>query len=232
LSEQADTRWRDDLSAYLLGALPAGEAEGLEAHLESCETCQQELRWLRPVIEVLSDSVERIDPPRELRERLMAEVREDAVRLAQAAEEPARPPFGERMRGFMLRPATALAATAVIGAGAVGYVVAGSDGGRETTVIQASGPADLSATLSREGDTGTLKLAGVKQPAGKQVYQAWVQRGTRVLPSAPMRVRPDGIATARIPGLDRADNVMVTLEDRPGRAQPTTSPLVTLELKS
>lgn len=225
MSDQEHTPWRDDLAAYLLGSLPDREAAELEAHLESCEPCRTELRWLRPAIETLADSVERLVPPAGLRTRLMAEVREDASKAREPA--PARRPLGERLRGFMLRPATALAATAVIGAGVGGYVVAGSDGDREKTVIM-----ERNATLSKEGDAGTLELTGVKQPSGSQVYQAWVQQGTRVSPSSQLDMHADGTATARIPNLDGADNVMVTLEDRPGRTQPTTNPLVTLQLDS
>ncbi|MEK6276764.1 MAG: anti-sigma factor [Actinomycetota bacterium] len=229
MSDQGHTRWRDDLAAHLLGSLPDEEGAELEAHLETCEPCRNELRWLRPAIEVLSDSAARIEPPAELRTRLMAEVREDASKAAEPAS--ARRPLGERFRGFMLRPATALAATAVIGAGVGGYVVAGSDGDRETTVFMEQ-EGEVSATLSSEGEAGTLELTGVKRPSGSQVYQAWVQQGTRVSRSSQLDMRADGSASARIPNLDSADNVMVTLEDRPGRTQPTTNPLVTLELES
>jgi hypothetical protein len=227
VSADEHTRWREEIAAYLLGSLEDNEAAELERHLETCEACRTELGWLRPAIEVLSDSAPRLQPPPELRRRLLAEVR------AEAGEDPerSRPPFSERMRSLVLRPATALAASAVVAAGVAGYVVAGDDGGGETTVFMEQQGA-VSARLSEGGDSGRLLLSGVKRPAGRQVYQAWIQRGTTVSASSQLRMGPDGRASARIDGLEGADNVMVTLEDRPGRRQPTTSPLVTLELAS
>ena len=79
---------RDDLAAYALGALDTAEAIELERHLEGCERCQEHLRWLDPALGALSESVERVEPPRELRERLMTEVRADAG--MRAAMEPSR----------------------------------------------------------------------------------------------------------------------------------------------
>jgi anti-sigma-K factor RskA len=230
LSEQGHTRWRDDLPAHLLGALPAEEAGELEAHLETCESCRNELRWLRPVIEVLSDSVERVEPPTELRERLMAEVRDDARRAAEA--KPARRPLAERMRAFMLRPATALAATAVIGAGVAGYVIS-DEGGDSVTTISDSGlnQPGVSAMLERKGDSGTLELAGLRQLRSAEVYQAWVQHGKRIQPSSLFEARRDGTASAAIPrDLDGADAVMVTIEPRGGSDEPTSDQLVSVAL--
>ena len=46
-------RWRADLAAYLLGSLEAEETEALEGHLEACERCRDELRWLQPAIDTI-----------------------------------------------------------------------------------------------------------------------------------------------------------------------------------
>ena len=55
-------RWSEDLAAYLLGALERDEAEALERHLEGCERCREEMRWLRPAVQTLPESVERAEP--------------------------------------------------------------------------------------------------------------------------------------------------------------------------
>jgi anti-sigma factor RsiW len=39
-------RFDEDLAAYALGALPPDDAAELERHLEGCEVCRQQLRWL------------------------------------------------------------------------------------------------------------------------------------------------------------------------------------------
>ena len=38
-------------AAYAIGALPAAEVPGFEAHLASCEHCQRELDALRPIVD-------------------------------------------------------------------------------------------------------------------------------------------------------------------------------------
>ena len=52
----------DELAAYLLDALEPGEAAELERHLAGCEECRAELEWLRPAVQLLPESVERVEP--------------------------------------------------------------------------------------------------------------------------------------------------------------------------
>ncbi|HYC81404.1 MAG TPA: zf-HC2 domain-containing protein, partial [Solirubrobacterales bacterium] len=132
MSEIEHERWREELSAYLLGALAPDEAEALKRHLEGCGPCREELRWLAPARDALPETVARVQPPPALRERLLAEVREDA--------RAARGEAGER-RGFLAwlgevagprwRPLAAGAALLLIVAAVVGYEIGseGSDGG-------------------------------------------------------------------------------------------------------
>ena len=69
---------RDDLVAYSLGALDPREAGAIEAHAPSCARCMRELEALAPAIAVLGESVEQMEPPPELRERVLGIVREEA----------------------------------------------------------------------------------------------------------------------------------------------------------
>ena len=66
------------VSAYVMQALPPDEAAALEAHLESCSQCRQELEALRP----LADSFvfwpsDVLRPPASLRERLAQRIAAD-----------------------------------------------------------------------------------------------------------------------------------------------------------
>jgi anti-sigma-K factor RskA len=222
------SRFRDDLAAYMLGALEQHESEELERHLATCEECSERLRWLGPAAELLSESVERRDPPPQLRDRIMAQVRADAEprQSARPAPEPRR-----SLRSFLLRPAIAVAGAALIAAGAAGYLI-GGDGGGATTTYEAR-QASVTASLVRDGDNGTLELTGLSQLPAGEVYQAWVQRGQRVLPSSLFAARADGTAIAAIPhDLDGADRVMVTREPRGGSRKPTGRPLVSVGLRS
>ncbi|MDP9384766.1 MAG: zf-HC2 domain-containing protein, partial [Actinomycetota bacterium] len=84
-------RWADDLGAYLLEALPDGERQGFEAHLEACERCREELAELSVAADALPASVEQFSPPPELRDRIMAVVNAEAELLAAAGPGADRP---------------------------------------------------------------------------------------------------------------------------------------------
>jgi anti-sigma factor ChrR (cupin superfamily) len=59
------------VSAYVVRALPAGEAAAFEAHLESCSQCRQELETLRPVADsFVLWPTDVLRPPSTLQERL------------------------------------------------------------------------------------------------------------------------------------------------------------------
>jgi len=227
-------RWRADLAAYLLGSLEAEETEALEGHLEACERCRDELRWLQPAIDTIGESVPQLEPPPGLRVRLMAEVRSDAAELAPRTapdagrDAPSRRPRG--FRAFFWRPAVALTAVALIGAVIGGYALRGN-GGRDTTTFPGPHSGSVRASLERRGDSGTLVMTGLKQLPKSDVYEAWVQRNHRIQPSSLFDAGRNGKATAAIPHhLDGANAVMVTIEPRGGSKQPSSSPVVSVPL--
>ena len=69
---------RDDLVAYSLDALDPQEAAEIEAHAPGCARCTRELEALVPAVAVLGESVEQLEPPPELRERVLGIVREES----------------------------------------------------------------------------------------------------------------------------------------------------------
>jgi anti-sigma-K factor RskA len=217
------SRWQDDLAAYLLGSLEPREAEQFERHLDGCEECRERRSWLEPALQTLPESVERIEPPPELRERVLAEVRSDAARRSGEARRPA-------PRRWLLRPAIGLAALALLGAALAGYALnREGDDATTTPVVQGDG---VTARLERKGDSGTLEMASVERLPAGQIYQAWVQNGDQIRPSSLFDARADGTASAAIPhGLDRADAVMVTIEPRGGSDEPSSRALVSVPLE-
>ena len=217
-------RWSDDLAAYVLDALEPAEAAAMERHLETCKECSAQLRWLRPATDLLPETVPRLQPPPELRERVMAEVRGDAERQAPAAAR-------GRWRNLLLRPAVGLAGAAVIAAGLGGYLIADDQGGDNQQTIPGPQGGAVTANLVRQGDSGTLELTGLSPLPANTVYQAWVQRDGMVIPSSLFAPRADGTASAAIPAhLDGADQVMVTREPKGGSPQPTHKPLVSVPI--
>jgi anti-sigma-K factor RskA len=217
-------RWSEDLAAFVLGALERAEAAAVERHLEGCSRCQEEMRWLQPALQTLPESVERIEPPPQLRESLMAEVRTDA-RAQTTAERPAR----GRSWGWLLKPAAGFAVIALLVAGVVGYEVGkdGSDGGGGTTVERQVG--GINVKMVQEGNSGTLQLAGVHQLPPDKVLEAWVEREGQV-EAVPALFVPDrnGQAETRIADMSGVAVVMVTEEPQGGSEAPTGEPIMTM----
>jgi anti-sigma-K factor RskA len=215
-------RWRDEIAAYALDALPDAERSALESHLEGCDECRAYLRWLRPAEAAVATSVEQIKPPRSLRRAILADARK--------ADREARAPSRARPRWLLPRPVLAAALAVVIGAAIVGgYVLRGSGPSTETLTAQATAaaPPGLEAHLVREGDSGTLELSGLPLPKPGRVYEAWVRRGDEISPSTVFVPDRSGAAAVALPDqLEDADEVMVTSEPAGGSEAPTTAPML------
>lgn len=217
---------RDDLVAYSLGALEPGEEREVEAHAPSCAHCSRELEALAPAVAVLGESVEQLEPPPELRERVMAAVYADVERRAEEPEaDEGRDRRRERRgwRGLLLRPAAGLAALAIAAAAVGGYLVAsdGDDGVAETTVPVVA-EQGIGGTLAIGADSSMLDLHGLKQLSGREVYQVWVAEGQSLRPSSSFVPDTNGRAMTAVGGqLSSGMKVMVTREPRAGRTTPT-----------
>lgn len=64
--------FRENIPAYALGALDAGEAAALDAHLLTCDSCSAELAAYRAVSDSLLMALPPQRPPAALRQRLQA----------------------------------------------------------------------------------------------------------------------------------------------------------------
>lgn len=242
-------RWSDDLAAYALDALSEREARRVAEHLAECEPCGAQYEWLAPAVDVIPASVAQLDPPPELRERLLVIVAEEAAPAP--AEAKAKVPAGrERNRrrrwlpsfdGIALRPALAGVATfLLLVAGVVGYELR-SDSGPDATVYQAASQiptSKASGTLEVTGDSGMLHAVGLPAASQGDVYQAWVaepagSKGkSEIHPSTVFVTSSDGSADVSIPaGLQGAEQVMVTREPEGGSKYPSENPLLTAELR-
>lgn len=225
-------RWSEDLAAYVLGALDPREAAALERHLEDCERCQEEMRWLEPAVQTLPESVERQEPPPRLRESLMAEVRADAGEAGAASSE------GER-RGFLpgwlrgagsrrLQFAAGFAVLVIAIAAVAGYEVGreGSDPppAPEPIVFRQDG---VVVKMVPEGKGGTLHISHLHQPQPGKVLETWVLREGEVEAVRALFV-PDrhGRAETRIADMGGVEEVMVTEEPQGGSEAPTGAPIL------
>jgi len=227
MSENGHERRSDEIAAFLLGALEPGEAAELERHLAGCEECRTELEWLRPAVQLLPESVQRVEAPPQLRGRLMEQVRAEAEGAPRSHRR-------ERglLRGWVLRPATGLAALVLVLAAVGAFAIAGggSSGGQTTTTFTGHSPGVTAEMVSSSG-SGTLHLANLHQLPSDKVLQAWVERDGRVVSAKTLFVpNQDGTASATIDNMHGVTTVMVTAEPRGGSVQPTSAPIVSVSV--
>jgi anti-sigma-K factor RskA len=226
-------RHRDDVGAYLLGALPEDEARAFEAHMRSCHVCSDELERLRVAAEAIPRGVPQVEPPPGLKARVMAEVEAAAPPESTARRE------GRRGRlpglaGVRLRTAWAAAAVALVLAVAAGFGAAqlvDDDGSRTiAATVDETRAADAEASVTIDDDGrqgGVLRMEGFPPPEPGQTYQAWVSRGAEVSPQPTFEVDPGGRATVAIPAdLSGADAILVTREPMGGSRTPSEQPLL------
>jgi anti-sigma-K factor RskA len=213
-------RYRDDLGAYLLGALNDLERQAFERHLTGCSECQEEVERLRPAAEALPASVVQLQPPPGLKRRLMAEVEGDVA--------PARTARLPRLRV----PRLAFAAAALVLGLAIGFGVAqlGGDDTRTVAVTVAKAMPDAGGTLEVEGDNASLRLHNMPELGRSRVYQVWLQRGEKLVPARTFQVGSNGRGDVDVPNVNDAQGVYVTREARGGAQVPSEAPIVSVPL--
>ena len=216
------------LGAYVLGALPDAESADVERHLDNCRECQAELDWLRLAANALPASVAPVEPPPELKARVMAIVESEAELLQAAGEAADRPPRRQRNRnwtwltgGEMWRPAVALASLAAVAAVAV--VLATNVSSTRTIHAQLSGSG--AASLIVRGTQAQLTVKGLHSPAANHVYELWVKRGSAPPAPAGTFVLSTGAVQLQRP-VRPGDVVLVTVEPGQGTPAPTSTPFL------
>lgn len=226
-------RFADDAGAYLLGALEDHERSAFERHVAVCHVCRDEVDRLRVAADALQRSVEQYAAPPSLKTALMREVRADA-RAAPRRD------WAARLRGAVLRPRLALAATllALVAGLAGGMALSGldsEDGGARSIAAAVDdtrlGAGEATLVLPEGEGPGVLRVEAMPQLRRGQVYEIWLQRGEKIEPGPLFAVDRNGRGAAAIPAdLDGVDAVMVTRERRGGARRPTEAPVITAEL--
>jgi len=165
---------RSRLGAFVLGALAPGEQAEVRAHLAVCDQCAAEVRILRPVVDALALTVEPVEPPASVRQRILAAT-------AQAATAAVKPSTSTQSRSVL--PWLAAAASLVLAA-ALG--------------VYASQLRGRVQTLEQELREAILQVqAGERQTAQARLVATTAQRELSVL-AAPDVAHVDlkGVAAA------------------------------------
>ena len=239
MSTRDHTAYRDEIGAYLLGALTDLERQAFEHHMETCALCRDEVEQLRPAAESLPRSVEQVEPPRSLRTSLMDVVAKEA-RERPGAPAPRRS-WRERLlpSGGLFRPALVGAALAIGLLAGIGVSQLGGGADEQVRTLAATvddqrlPTASGNVKLEGDGENGAiLRLQGMPSLGGERVYQAWVQRDGTFVPQPTFEVGSDGGGAVALPDdLSGAEAVLVTREPRGGSRAPTEQPLLNVTLQ-
>jgi anti-sigma factor RsiW len=237
VSARDHTQYREEIGAYLLGALTDLERQAFERHLAGCAECRDELEKLRPAADALPRSVEQVEPPPGLKTSLMEVVESEARERSGATarrERTARRIRLPSLAGF--RPvlvAAALALGLVAGFG-VAQLGGGDDARTVAATVDQGRLPDASGSLRIQGDGedgAILTVQGMPPAGGERVYQAWVQRDGTVVPQPTFEVGADGGGAVAVPeDLSGAQAVLVTREARGGARAPSEQPLIRVPL--
>jgi len=229
----------DSVAAYALGLLSADEAKVVAAHLETCERCREEYRFLQPAVTALAYSAEAgaatssaSAPGPLLKARVMNRVRAETARRSVPRD----------------WPAYALAAAALALAILTGLVDLSLnhrlDRDRAQLAAQAQMTDDLTAPDSRHyrfaggevlarGDRLYIAMRDLPMPPPGRIYQAWTlaKGATKVAPSVTFTPTRDGVAVIRLPeAVTTLAAVAVSNEPEGGSRQPTTKPIAMVRI--
>jgi anti-sigma-K factor RskA len=215
--ETRDLHLGELAAACALDAVDVDERPRVEAHLATCPECRAEVDRLTETVTGLAYAPPPLEPPVELRARVLAGLSDIAA--------PPAPPRRQRRRLRRPRLVMALVAAALILV--VGGLVAHERGGGgiapappQTVALGKFG----SATV---GDDGQLVLdtAAIQPPPGR-TYEAWLISDGHARPAgilAPGQAQRIPTSLVVHPG----DTIAVTSEPLHGaHLQPTTAPIV------
>ena len=214
------------VGAYLLGAMTRAEHDLFAQHLDGCADCRRDVDRLRHGVDALPAGVPQVEPPADLKRRIMADVRADAELMRAAGPAADRVPARRRWLTFAAAPVAAALAVAIF--------LAVHSTGHSTRVISAQvTQTGAEARVVLAGADHTLRVSGLAQAPAGRVYEVWMQRGTAapVPTHALFDVPRDGSASVALPSdLHGVRVVMVTVEPAGGSLHPTGSPVITAKL--
>lgn len=228
--------------AYAADALDDEERRFFERHLDDCGACAQEVAELQATTARLGAAVA-VPPPPDLRARVLAEVertRQDKPRMSPGRV--GRPSWTGR-----LAPVAAAFALLVVGAGAVVGYYQGQMGAleeRQARVDEVMAAPDARMVESH-GEDGAMARAVVSPSMGEAVlvvdrmapapsehtYELWLIDDDGATPAGMFDIGDTGRTTQLLSGdFDGAYAIGVTVEPMGGSPEPTSDPVMMLEL--
>jgi Anti-sigma-K factor rskA len=226
-------RWEGDVAAYALNALEAGEVRLFEGHLAGCQQCRQELAVLRAVVEALPAAGPTLVPPIELKDRVMATVRAEALEQEASAERRGRTPGKGPIvtwPAWLTQRVAAGAVTLIALLVVVAAFTLGGGGAARTYagIVDAPG---ASASVRQSGSSAQLRFSKLPAPPTDRIYEVWLERKAKA-PEPTGALFATGTGSVALPGnLHGVHAVLVTAEPRPdGSRVPTRAPIIVVRL--
>lgn len=233
--------------AYVLDAVSDAERADFERHLDQCEACTQEVAELREVATRLGAAAA-AEPRPELKSAVLA-------RIAQVRQ---LPPEGEAAVTELRRPArsrlalrlsSAAAAVLLVTTTVLGVLLVRERQELEDTRLRAdsmisilladdtqvrSGSSDttsgrMTAVMSPSKDQMLLLADDLPEPPSSRDYQVWMV-GEDTVRSAGLLRPQGGQAILEVSGIGATEQIAVTVEPDGGSAEPTTPPVMRMDL--
>jgi anti-sigma-K factor RskA len=226
-----------DLALYAIDALEGGEAEGVEAHIEACASCRQEVAAHEQALSALVED----GPPPEVWDAVQAQIRAAGVASMNGTPlHPVAPNLGHvdpSVRRWSVRRRLALLAAAAAVVAVVGVGVGtrlGNDGGGSGTLADVSidGPtvavlADAHgagvARVVANQDGDVLVLEELPTLTAQREYQLWSVDGPRPVSLGLLGDGHDEAVPLNVP----ASTTKLAISDEPeGGSIAPTGPVV------
>jgi anti-sigma-K factor RskA len=241
MSEMNNERFEDLKDAYVLDALPEEERRSFEEFLAAHPERQAEIDELGAVAGLLAFSPEALEPPPELRERLM-----DVVEAEAAPRRERRGSGLAGLAGFIGARGLALGAAALVLVGLLSWnlllqnEVEDLQAQVRDAQAQQTRTVQLSGTWANQGaDAEVASINGNRIvlvaddlpsiPEG-QTCQIWVIKGDVPDPSGLFQPGSTETAASITTPIKKGDTVAITVEPAGGSEQPTTDPVLSAEL--
>jgi hypothetical protein len=217
--------------------LPLTEARDFQDHLSRCPHCQTDVARFEQVTDALTLLPAPHEPPAELRQRLLQQTIDETA-LFQAAAEPTIGAPERRRPARRRRVAALLTAAVLVGLGALlDHTLSGSSSrlGTSTvagTVTPAGGGPRARATVVTSGPVSQLVLKDLAAAPRGRVYQAWIDRGNRTVPTGTLFTVPrTGDTRVSLPSLSGVHRVILTAERPQGSSTPTPPVVAVVDLQ-
>lgn len=231
------------LELYVLDLLDEDETALVEEQMRRDPEIRERVRELRGAAALLTYDLEPMEPPAELKDRIMQTVREESRKTAPDDDSQAvssiqqHPGWSARARTLVPWAAAAMFALALILSLLWNFQLRQELDDRPEVarfpVEIVGGQDSLSGevVVLESGDAAILSLAELDRPEQGFVYQAWlIADGS---PASAGTFVPDetGFANVLIRGdLDQVQIVAVTVEPEGGSPQPTSDPFIVSEI--